>query len=141
MLSPVLTQTFRKKKERKKVRMLHYRVPTLKKGEERSRPNVTVNDNGKKFKCAMIAGNVGKRVCSGDAALLEGRRKDTLYPVAGWWMPSMKRAEGLGKSTICRSEVWAWDCVKTGDNGGIGGTKYLGAMKLKDINRHGLLET
>ncbi|KAJ7688722.1 hypothetical protein B0H17DRAFT_1135479 [Mycena rosella] len=58
-----------------------------------SSPVTRVDDNGKKFECAMIAGNVDKCASSsGDVVLLEGGRDDTLYPVAGWWMPSKKRA-------------------------------------------------
>ncbi|KAJ7055487.1 hypothetical protein C8F01DRAFT_1373452 [Mycena amicta] len=41
----------------------------------------------KRFQCAMVAGSVGTRVLSsGDRALSEGGRDDTVQPVTGWWL-------------------------------------------------------
>ncbi|KAJ7866249.1 hypothetical protein B0H14DRAFT_2733207 [Mycena olivaceomarginata] len=49
--------------------------------------DVTLDDNGELFSCAMIAGMVGTRVSSSDdTTLSEDGRDDTVRPVAGWWM-------------------------------------------------------
>ncbi|KAJ6569267.1 hypothetical protein B0H19DRAFT_938030 [Mycena capillaripes] len=49
--------------------------------------DVTLDDNGELFACAMVAGAVGTRVCSsGDRVLSVSGTDDTVRPVAGWWL-------------------------------------------------------
>ncbi|KAJ7097155.1 hypothetical protein B0H15DRAFT_928532 [Mycena belliarum] len=49
--------------------------------------DVTLDDNGTLFACAMVGGLVGMRVSSsGDRALSAGGEDDTVRPAAGWWM-------------------------------------------------------
>ncbi|KAJ7809760.1 hypothetical protein B0H13DRAFT_2258847 [Mycena leptocephala] len=43
--------------------------------------DVTLDDNGARFDCAMVAGVVGTRVSSSGPG-----KDDTVSPVAGWWM-------------------------------------------------------
>ncbi|KAK7058132.1 hypothetical protein R3P38DRAFT_3547566 [Favolaschia claudopus] len=49
--------------------------------------DVSLDDNGKKYECAMVAGMIGTLVTSsGDDKLSAQGKDDTVRPVAGWWM-------------------------------------------------------
>ncbi|KAJ7922327.1 hypothetical protein B0H13DRAFT_2249519 [Mycena leptocephala] len=49
--------------------------------------DVTLDDNGEVFACAMVAGSVGMRVSSShDVRLSSSGKDDTVRPVAGWWL-------------------------------------------------------
>ncbi|KDR73964.1 hypothetical protein GALMADRAFT_157785 [Galerina marginata CBS 339.88] len=47
-----------------------------------SEVDVLLDDDGTEYKCMMVAGHVGMRIRSND----EGGARDTIEPVAGWWM-------------------------------------------------------
>ncbi|KAF7368454.1 hypothetical protein MVEN_00168500 [Mycena venus] len=49
--------------------------------------DVLVNDNGERFDCAMVAGNIGTYVSSSDDCTLSASgADDTVRPIAGWWL-------------------------------------------------------
>ena len=49
--------------------------------------DVLLDDNGEEFDTLMVAGLIGTRVSdSGDTSLSESGTRDTVSPVAGWWM-------------------------------------------------------
>lgn len=49
--------------------------------------DVTLDDNGGLFSCAMMAGIVATRVTSsGDTTLSADGEHDTVRPVSGWWI-------------------------------------------------------
>ncbi|KAK7058121.1 hypothetical protein R3P38DRAFT_3385198 [Favolaschia claudopus] len=49
--------------------------------------DVSFDDNGKNYECAMVAGMIGTLVTSsGDDKLSAQGKDDTVRPVAGWWM-------------------------------------------------------
>jgi hypothetical protein len=69
----------------------YHRLDSKKVPPAYAKVDVTLDDNGELFSCAMIAGMVGTRVSSsGDTALSEDGRNDTVRPVAGWWMFTKK---------------------------------------------------
>ena len=49
--------------------------------------DVLLDDNGEEFDTLMVAGLIATRVSdSGDTSLSESGTRDTVSPVAGWWM-------------------------------------------------------
>ena len=53
--------------------------------------NVLIDDNGREFKSVMVAGQVGMRArSSGDKSLVPDGWRDTVSPVAGWWIFTKK---------------------------------------------------
>lgn len=54
--------------------------------------DITLDDNGTIFGCAMVAGMVGTRVSS-SGETTQGKN-DTVRPVAGWWMYVKKGGVG-----------------------------------------------
>lgn len=49
--------------------------------------DVRLNDNGEIFQCMIVAGVIGTEVTSsGDTKLSTEGERDTLRPLAGWWM-------------------------------------------------------
>jgi hypothetical protein len=51
--------------------------------------DVELDDHGKRFDCAMVAGLVGARVLS---TLSPNGAYDTVSPAAGWWIFTKKEA-------------------------------------------------
>jgi hypothetical protein len=59
--------------------------------------DVLIDDHGYEFNATMTAGQVGMQVCSsGEKSLSRDGERDTVRPVAGWWIFSKKEKEEAG---------------------------------------------